>query len=115
VGGGNGRCHRNKRFVSKGDNGKDPIDEILDTCVMNGPWEPRLATWLANRIYATQDVVIRVAKEHVEALRDARTESIAAPIAHKTGLSTPRIHVYDESRNSWIDVIQFGSEFMVRR
>ena len=54
---------------------------------------------VANRIYATKDVVIRVAREHPEALRDARTESIAAPVAYEAGLLTPRLFVFDDSRD----------------
>lgn len=78
-------------------NTPDPVDEILEVCGLNGPWEPLNATGVANRIYATKDVVIRVAREHPEALRDARTESIAAPIAYEAGLLTPRLLVFDES------------------
>ena len=76
---------------------RDPIDKILEACGLKGPWQPLPATGLANRIYATKDVVIRVAREHAEALRDARTESIAAPIAYAAGLLTPRLLVFDES------------------
>ena len=76
----------------------DPIDEILDANNIKGPWEPLPATGLANRIYATKEVVIRVAREHDEALRDARTESIAAPIVYKAGLLTPKMLVFDDSR-----------------
>jgi len=76
----------------------DPIDKILEVCGISGPWEPLNATGVANRIYATKDVVIRVAREHPEALRDARTESIAAPVAYAAGLSTPRLFVFDDSR-----------------
>lgn len=75
----------------------DPIDQILEACGMKGPWESLPATGLANRIYATKDVVIRVAKEHEEALRDARTESIAAPVAYAAGVLTPRMLVFDDS------------------
>ena len=78
-------------------NTPDPIDKILDVCGIEGPWEPLNATGVANRIYATKDVVIRVAREHDEALRDARTESRAAPVAYKAGLLTPRLLVFDES------------------
>ena len=78
-------------------NTPDPIDRILEVCGINGPWEPLHATGVANRIYATNDVVIRVAREHSEALRDARTESIAAPVAYEAGLLTPRLLVFDES------------------
>jgi aminoglycoside phosphotransferase (APT) family kinase protein len=77
---------------------RDPVDQILEACGMKGPWEPLHATGLANRIYATKDVVIRVAKEHEEALRDARTESIAAPVAHAAGVLTPRMLFFDDSR-----------------
>ena len=79
-------------------NTPDPIDEILEACGLKGPWEPLPATGLANRIYATKDVVIRVAREHPEALRDARTESIAAPVAYGAGVLTPRLLVFDESK-----------------
>ncbi len=77
---------------------RDPIDKILNACGMKGAWEPLLATGLANRIYATKDAVIRVAKEHEEALRDARTESIAAPVAYAAGVLTPRLLLFDDSR-----------------
>ena len=77
----------------------DPIDKILQVCGMNGPWEPLYATGVANHIYATKDVVIRVAREHPEALRDARTESIAALVAYAAGVLTPRLLVFDDSRD----------------
>jgi aminoglycoside phosphotransferase (APT) family kinase protein len=76
---------------------RDPVDQILEACGIDGPWELLPATGLANRIYATNDVVIRVAKEHEEALRDARTESIAAPVAYAAGVLTPRMLVFDDS------------------
>ncbi|MCP4362252.1 MAG: aminoglycoside phosphotransferase family protein [Chloroflexi bacterium] len=76
----------------------DPIDEILDFNGMIGPWELLEATGVANRIYATKDVVIRIAKDHQEALRDARTESVAAPVAYAAGVLTPRLLVFDESK-----------------
>lgn len=75
----------------------DPVDDILAAHGMKGPWKRLTATGLANRIYATKDLVIRVAREHDEALRDARTESIAAPVAYAAGLVTPRMLVFDES------------------
>jgi aminoglycoside phosphotransferase (APT) family kinase protein len=77
---------------------RDPVDQILEACGIAGPWELLPATGLANRIYAAKDVVIRVAKEHEEALRDARTESIAAPVAHAVGVLTPLLLVFDDSR-----------------
>ncbi len=81
------------------ENTPDPIDKILEVCGISGPWEPLDATGVANRIYATKDVVIRVAREHPEALRDARTESIAAPVAYEAGLLTPRLLIFDDSRD----------------
>ena len=76
----------------------DPIDDILAAHSLKAPWEPLPDTGLANRIYATKDVVIRVAREHDEALRDAKTESIAAPIAYAAGVLTPQLIAYDDSR-----------------
>ncbi|MBI9045477.1 MAG: hypothetical protein JEZ06_13385 [Anaerolineaceae bacterium] len=55
------------------ENTPDPIDEILEACGIQGPWARFNATGFANRIYATKNVVIRVAREHPEALRDACT------------------------------------------
>jgi len=75
----------------------DPINEILAANDLNGPWESMPATGLANRIYATKDVVIRVAKGHDEALKDAKTESVAAPVAYAAGVLTPRLLVFDDS------------------
>ena len=72
---------------------------ILDVYGMHGSWAPLDATGVANRIYATQDVVIRVANNHEEAHKDAKTESIAAPVAYEAGLLTPRLLVFDDSRN----------------
>jgi hypothetical protein len=50
------------------ENINDPIDEILAAHGMKGPLQKLTATGLANRIYATKDLVIRVAREHDEAL-----------------------------------------------
>ena len=55
----------------------DPVDAILAHHGIDGPWQPLKATGLANRIYATRDVVVRVATDHPEAIADARTESVA--------------------------------------
>jgi aminoglycoside phosphotransferase (APT) family kinase protein len=56
------------------------------------------ATGVANRIYATQDVVLRIATYHAESVSDARTESVAAPVAHAAGIPTPRLIAFDDSR-----------------
>lgn len=62
------------------------------------PWAPLAATGIANRIYATSSVVLRIATDHPEALGDARTESVAAPVVHAAGIRTPALIAYDDSR-----------------
>jgi len=76
----------------------DPIDAILAACGFRGPWKPLVATGIVNRIYATEEVVIRVAGDHPEAVNDARTESVAAPVAHAAGILIPKLLVFDDSR-----------------
>jgi aminoglycoside phosphotransferase (APT) family kinase protein len=77
----------------------DPVDAILAAHRIDGPWTPLNTTGLANRIYATRDVVLRIATDHPDAVPDARTESIAAPAAHAAGIRTPRLIAFDESRS----------------
>ena len=76
----------------------DPVDAILVAHGFAGPWTSLNATGLANRIYATDGVVLRVATDHPEAVPDARTESVAAPAAHCAGIRTPRLLAFDDSR-----------------
>jgi hypothetical protein len=68
----------------------DPVDHILAVYRIPGPWQPLKATGLANRIYATSDVVLRIATDHSDAIPDARLESVAAPIARSAGILTPQ-------------------------
>jgi aminoglycoside phosphotransferase (APT) family kinase protein len=75
----------------------DPVDAILSHHGVRGPWQELPATGIANRIYATDDLVLRVAVEGSEALNDARTESVAAPIARAAGVLVPRLVAFDES------------------
>ena len=56
------------------------------------------STGLANRIFATRDVVLRVATEHPDGVVDARTESVAAPVARAAGILTPRLIAFDDTR-----------------
>ena len=63
----------------------------------SGPWEQLSSTGVANRIFATNDVVLRVATDHPEAVPDARTESVAAPAAHAAGVLTPRLIAFDDT------------------
>jgi aminoglycoside phosphotransferase (APT) family kinase protein len=73
------------------------IDAILGRHGISGPWHPLKATGLANTIYATRDVVLRIATDHPEAVEDARTESVAAPVARAAGLPVPRLLAFDHS------------------
>ena len=57
------------------------LDAIFAHHGVRRPWAPMAATGIANRIYATDDVVLRVAVGSEESISDARTESIAAPAA----------------------------------
>ncbi len=76
----------------------DPVDAILGAYGVRGPWEALHNTGVANRVYATREVVLRVATDHPEALSDARTESVAAPVAHAAGVVVPRMLAFDDSR-----------------
>jgi aminoglycoside phosphotransferase (APT) family kinase protein len=42
--------------------------------------------------------VLRIATDHAEAVEDARTESVAAPIAREAGVLVPRLLAFDDSR-----------------
>jgi aminoglycoside phosphotransferase (APT) family kinase protein len=75
----------------------DPVDEILAYQGSHEPWQKLPATGVANRIYATHDLVLRIAVEGAEALDDARTESVAAPVARAGGVLVPRLVAFDDS------------------
>jgi hypothetical protein len=51
------------------------IDAMFGRYGIVGPWQPLPSTGVANSIYATRDVVLRVATDHPEAIEDARTGS----------------------------------------
>jgi aminoglycoside phosphotransferase (APT) family kinase protein len=76
----------------------DLIDAMFARHGASGPWEELPSTGVANRIFATRDVVLRVATDHPEAVPDARTESVAAPVAHAAGVLTPRLIAFDDMR-----------------
>jgi aminoglycoside phosphotransferase (APT) family kinase protein len=76
----------------------DPVDALLARHGVRGPWESLRATGIANRIYATRDVILRVATDHPQACADARTESVAAPVARAAGIKVPRLLAFDDSR-----------------
>lgn len=74
------------------------VSAILARYDIPGPCRPLKATGIANRIYATADVVIRIATNHEDAVADARTESVAAPVARAVGVLVPQLLVFDDSR-----------------
>jgi aminoglycoside phosphotransferase (APT) family kinase protein len=74
------------------------VDALFAMHGIPGPWVPMPATGVANRVYATQEVVLRVATDDPDAVSDARTESVAAPVAHAAGIQTPRLIAFDDSR-----------------
>ena len=76
----------------------DLIDAMFAMHGIPGSWAPMTATGIANRIYATHDVVLRVATNHPDGVPDARTESVAAPAAYAAGIQTPRLIAFDDSR-----------------
>jgi aminoglycoside phosphotransferase (APT) family kinase protein len=77
----------------------EPVDAILAHHGLRGSWQELPATGIANRIYATRDVVLRIARDCSEAIEDARTESVAAPVARAAGLLVPQMLVFDDSRS----------------
>jgi aminoglycoside phosphotransferase (APT) family kinase protein len=76
----------------------DPVATILSAYGCPGPWSRLASTGIANRVYATDHVVLRVATDHDDAIVDALTESIAAPVARAAGILTPRLIAFDNSR-----------------
>jgi hypothetical protein len=73
------------------DSNRATVDAMLAAHGYSGRWAPLNSTGLANRIYATDLVVLRVATDHPEAMPDALTESVAAPAAFEAGIRTPRL------------------------
>lgn len=84
--------------VQPGSSAQDPVAAILAHHGIHDRWEPMRATGIANRIYATRDVVLRIATDHPDAVPDARTESVAAPVARAAGILVPRLLAFDDAR-----------------
>ena len=74
------------------------IDALFALHGIREPWIPLPTAGVANHIYATHDIVLRIATDHVDAVPDARTESVAAPAARAAGIRTPRLVAFDDSR-----------------
>ena len=77
----------------------DRIDAIFAEYRIADAWEQLASTGVANWIYATRDVVLRVATDHRDGVPDARTESVAAPAAYAAGILTPRMIAFDDTRS----------------
>jgi aminoglycoside phosphotransferase (APT) family kinase protein len=77
---------------------RELIDSMLAQHGVSGAWEAMPSTGVANWVFATRDVVLRVATDHPDAVPDARTESIAAPVACAAGILTPRLIAFDDTR-----------------
>ena len=76
---------------------RDPVDAILEHHGFRGPWQELPATGISSRIYATNDMVLKIAVDSSGALDDARTESVAAPVALAAGVRVPRLIAFDDS------------------
>jgi len=74
------------------------IDAMFARHGVSGPWEGLPSTGLANHVFATRDVVLRLATDHPDGVVDARTESVAAPVARAAGILTPRLIAFDDTR-----------------
>jgi Ser/Thr protein kinase RdoA (MazF antagonist) len=74
------------------------VDAMFASYGVEGPWETLPATGLANHVFATREVVLRVATDHRDGVCDARTESVAAPVARAAGIRTPRLLAFDDTR-----------------
>jgi aminoglycoside phosphotransferase (APT) family kinase protein len=74
------------------------IDAMFARHGVTGAWEALPSTGVANHVFATRDLVLRVATDHPDAVPDARTESVAAPVAHAAGILTPRLIGFDDTR-----------------
>ncbi|GAE87984.1 phosphotransferase family protein [Acetivibrio straminisolvens] len=83
------------------DNGKENLKkEILEILRKNRINEPciKLNTHgIANEIYATENYIIRIPTDHPDAISDAFTESVAAPLAKSNGIKTPELICFDDS------------------
>jgi aminoglycoside phosphotransferase (APT) family kinase protein len=77
----------------------DLIDAIFARHGIADAWEQLPSTGVANWIYATPDVVLRVATDHRDGVTDAHTESVAAPAAYAAGILTPRMIAFDDTRS----------------
>lgn len=74
------------------------VREILSQQGVFGQAVPLESQGVANHIYVTEELVIRIPTDHPEALSDAYTESVAAPLVKAQGIRTPELLVFDDTR-----------------
>jgi aminoglycoside phosphotransferase (APT) family kinase protein len=78
----------------------DDVSAIFARHGIAGTWQALPAYGIANHIFATDDVVLRVATDHPQARPDAYTEVIAAPLARSHGIAVPRLLAFQEGEYS---------------
>lgn len=62
--------------------------------------KPMRSTGIVHRVYSLGgSLVLRVPKEHPEAIADAYTGSVAAPVAYAAGVRTPALVAFDDDRD----------------
>ena len=78
----------------------DDVNAIFALHGVRGAWQTLPARGIANHIFATDDVVLRIATDHPEARPDARTEVVAAPVARAHGIAVPRLLAFQAGEYS---------------
>jgi Ser/Thr protein kinase RdoA (MazF antagonist) len=78
----------------------DDVSAIFARHGVRGAWQPLPALGIANHIFATDDVVLRIATDHPQARPDAYTEIVAAPVARAHGIAVPRLLAFKEGEYS---------------
>lgn len=78
----------------------DDVSAIFARHGVRGAWQVLPAYGIANHIFATDDVVLRIATDHPQARPDAYTEIVAAPVARAHGIAVPRLLAFEEGEYS---------------
>jgi aminoglycoside phosphotransferase (APT) family kinase protein len=78
----------------------DEVSAIFARHGVRGAWQALPAYGIANHIFATDDVVLRIATDHPHARPDAYTEVVAAPIARAHGIAVPRLLAFQAGEYS---------------
>lgn len=73
------------------------LEALADHHQLGAPLEPLSRLGVANYVFATQEVVVRLGVGSEESWRDARTEAVAVPPVVAAIVPTPRLRVFDET------------------